>query len=222
MPVQSKALNWENENSNHGVHLEPTDISYYLAHKWNVEGHKTVLDIGSGLGRHSIFFAKQGFSVSAMDISEYGADFLKKWAYSEKLDIDVKLGDMLSLDFPDQYFNCVFAYHAISHTDSKGIKKVISEIERVLKCNGEAYLSFISKASNFYLVSDAERVDENTIICNQEPEIGVPHYYADLHDIVRLLQNFNIECIKHTEYCDYANLNNSIKNCHYYVNASLK
>jgi len=31
MPVKSKALNWENEKSNHAVHLNPTDTSYFLA-----------------------------------------------------------------------------------------------------------------------------------------------------------------------------------------------
>ncbi|MCL2518190.1 MAG: class I SAM-dependent methyltransferase [Oscillospiraceae bacterium] len=128
---------------------------------------------------------------------------------------------MLSLDFPDDYFDCVFAYHVINHTDSTGIKKTISEIERVLKPNGEVFLSFTSKLSDFYLTPDVEKVDENTIICNEEPEIGVPHYYADLHDIIALLHNFNIESVSQREYCDVNNPDNPIKNFHYYASATL-
>jgi len=219
MPTKSKELNWESEKSNHNVHLQPVDNCYFLAHDWKEKGYETILDLGSGLGRHAIFFAKHGFTVSALDLSEYGVNYLKIWADNENLNIDVKLGDMLSLDYPDNSFDCVFAYHVISHTDSIGIKKIISEIERVLKPGGEVYLSFISKVSNFYLTPDVERIDENTIICNQEPEIGVPHYYADLNDIVNLLQNFNLGSIKHTEYC---NFNIETKNFFYYVSATIK
>lgn len=35
--------------------LKPTDQVYYLAHKWPESGFKKILDLGSGLGRHSIY-----------------------------------------------------------------------------------------------------------------------------------------------------------------------
>ena len=81
--VESKG--WEWEKADQSPWLKPTDQVYYLAHKWTESGFKKILDLGSGLGRHSIFFAQQGFDVSALDISEYGIYHLKEWSKNENL-----------------------------------------------------------------------------------------------------------------------------------------
>jgi SAM-dependent methyltransferase len=218
--VQSKGWHWEVADKS--IWLKPTEDSYYLANKWKEKGYKTILDLGSGLGRNSIYFAQQGFSVSSIDISEYGVNHLKSWANNENLEINIKLGDILSLDFPDNCFDCVFAYHVISHTDTIGIKKIISEIERCTKSKGEIYVSFSSKEHTVFLAEDAQRADENTIFKTEEPEVGVPHFHVNLHDIVSLLQNFDIEKIRHIQYCNLDNLGDTAKYIYYYVNAILK
>lgn len=215
-----KGLNWAIVNS---PNLEPIDNCIYFAKKWKDLGCVDLLDLGSGLGQNSIYFSKQGFNVSAMDISDYAIEYLKTWAEKENQHINAEIGDMLSLNYSNQSFDCIFAYHVISHTDSIGIKKVISEIERVLKPNGQVYLSFCSKESTEFIESKSNRLDQNTLICQREIERGIPHFYADLNNIKELLGNFNIELIKHTEYF-YSNFdpNNRRREKHYYVTASLK
>ena len=52
---------------------------------------------------------------------------------------------MVALPYADNSFDSVFACQVISHTDTVGTKKVISEIERVLKPGGEIYISMCSK-----------------------------------------------------------------------------
>ena len=81
--VQSKGWHWEVADKSNW--LKPAEDSYYLANKWREKEYKTILDLGSGLGRHSIFFAQQGFTVSSIDISEYGVNHLKSWANNESL-----------------------------------------------------------------------------------------------------------------------------------------
>lgn len=209
---------WEWEKVNQSPWLKPTDDVYYLASKWSEQGYRRVLDIGAGLGRHSIFFAKQGFEVSAIDIAEYGVNQLKEWAQKEKLSIDARVADMISLPYEDNYFDCIFAYHSMSHTDAEGLKKAISEIERVLKPGGELYTSLCSKASWEFTDYPFAKIDENTVLCKDEgPEYDVPHYYADREDIIGLLHNFDIERIRHVDYCY---LNNQKIDCkYYYINA---
>lgn len=204
-------------------HLKPVDNCIYLAHKWRELGYANLLDLGTGLGRHAIYFSKQGFSVTATDISDYGVQYLKTWAAKENLPINAEVSDMQSLPYPNESFDCIFAYHVISHTDSIGMKKVIAEIERVLKPNGEVYLSFCSKESTEFIVSRFNKLDKNTLISLDEPEKGIPHFYADLNDIKELLVNFKIELIKHTEYfySDF-NPNDQRREKFYYVNAVLK
>lgn len=221
--VQSKGWDWKNANqSEYSAHLKPTEYGYYLAHNWKEAGYERVLDLGTGLGRHAICFAKSGLKVSAMDISDYGIQHLQAWAENEKLDIDTKIGDMMSLPYDDKSFDCVFAYHVISHSDSIGIKIIIKEIERVLKPKGEVFLSFSSKETTDFIESIRPKIDNNTMLCQDGPDIGrSPLFYVDLPDIIDLLSNFKVNSVKHTEYCSL-DLNDKRKNKYYYVSAILQ
>lgn len=217
--VDSKG--WEWEKANQSPWLKPTDDCYYLANKWLNSGFKKVLDLGSGLGRHSIYFAQQGFEVSAIDISDYAVNYLKAWSEKENLDIDIKLGDMISLPYEDNSFDCVFAYHSISHTDTLGTKKVISEIERVLKQGGEVYTSICSKEAWEFDKAGFPKIDENTILYTLDgPDKDVPHFYADCEDILSLFHNFDIERIRHIDYCVLDNEKQDNK--YYYINGRKK
>ncbi len=219
--VNLKGHNWAIDPSS--PQLKPVDNCIYLANRWKESGYVDLLDLGTGLGRHAIYFSKQGFNVTAMDISDYAVEYLKTWAAKENLLINAMVGDMLSLHYSNQSFDCIFAYHVISHTDSNGIKKAIAEIERVLKPNGEVYLSFCSKESTEFIENRLDKLDKNTLVNRDELEKGVPHFYADLNDIKELLANFKIEFIKHTEYFySGSNLDNSKREKFYYVNATLK
>lgn len=217
--VESKE--WEWETANQAPWLKPTDDAYFLANKWSELGFKNILDLGSGLGRHLIFFAKQGFNVSGLELSDYGVNYSKEWAKKENLNIDVKLGDMLSLPYTDNSFDCVFANHSISHADTEGIKKIISEIERVLKPGGEIFTSMCSKDSWDFSKSGYPKLDENTVVNKDEgPEKDVAHFYANRDDILSLFHNFDIERIRHIDYCYINNEKQDIK--HYYINARKK
>lgn len=157
-----------------------------------------------------------------MDISDYGIQHLRSWAANENLNIDTCVGDMLSLPYKDKNFDCVFAYHVISHSDTAGVKKIIGEIERVLKPKGEVLLSFCSKETTVFMESLFPKLDENTLICQDEPEIGAPHFYVDLPGILDLLSDFDIKSVKHTEYCKLDIQKNHRKEMYYYVSAALR
>lgn len=111
----SKAWDWNKEGDT--IWLKPSEESYYVVNDWREKGVKDILDFGCGLGRHSVFFAKQGFNVSAFDLSTEATTHLGEWAEREKLSVDIKNADMLNLPYKDNSFDGVFAYHVISHTD---------------------------------------------------------------------------------------------------------
>lgn len=215
------SVGWDWANADKTFWLKPVDTGYYLANRWKESGYETVLDLGTGLGRHAICFAKHGLKVSAMDISEYGIQFLNNWAECENLTIDTCVGDMQFLPYGDGLFDCVFAYHVISHSDTAGVRQIIAEIKRVLKPKGEVFLSFCSKDSTHFKELLYPKLDDNTLIRQDEPEVGAPHFYTDLPGILDLMADFDIELIKHVEYCKL-DLNNKIKELYYYVNAALK
>lgn len=68
--TESKGWEWnkitEDENE---LWRNPVLESYGLMHRWAGKGMWDFLDLGCGLGRHSMLFGRNGFNVSCMDIS---------------------------------------------------------------------------------------------------------------------------------------------------------
>lgn len=215
----SKAWDWSKENR--PVWLQPSEECYYIAHKWKENKVRTVLDFGCGLGRHAIFFAKQGFRVSAFDLSLEATAHLRKWAEDEGLSIDITNADMLRLPYADNSFDALFAYHVISHTDTPGVKRILDEITRVLKVGSEIYLSLCSKETWSFRDSGYPKLDENTVVNTAEgPEKGIPHFYVTLDDILGLFSNYDIERIRHTDDCYFSGQRQNSK--HYFISAKLR
>lgn len=189
--INSKAWDWSKNEDNHW--LIPEIEAAYLAESWESKGFKNFLDLGCGLGRHSIYLAQKGFEVNAIDLSEYGVNHLKEWAKREQLDITAGVGDMLNLPFDDDFFDCIIAFNVIYHTDTEGFLKSLNEIKRVLKKDGELFLTLISKNTWSYQRADQyKRIDENTILRNEhDTEMDVPHFYVDIVDIKKYFVDFN-------------------------------
>ncbi len=197
-----KGWDWSKNKDNHW--LIPCPEIAYLSERWQEKNFCNFLDLGSGLGRHSVYMAKKGFAVTAMDISDYGIDYLKSRAKKENVNLSCSVADMHNLPYDDNSFDCILAYHVIYHTDTNGFVQSLKEIERVLKPNGELFLTLISKNTYSYQhIDNYKRVDENTILRDEhETEKDVPHFYVDINDIKKLFCNWKFE-ITPTEYCTY-------------------
>lgn len=135
---------------------------------------------------------KHGFDVTAVDLSEEAVKRTKSWAAQENLRITACVANMLNLPFRDNSFDCIIAYHVIYHTDTAGFQAALEEIRRVLRPDGELFLTLISKNTWSYEQSDRKKgIDANTLLRN-ENETGedIPHFFADLEDIKRFCINF--------------------------------
>lgn len=181
--------------------MTPCEESYYYVEKWRREGRKSVLDMGCGLGRHSILFAKNGFDVTAMDISTEALSFLEKEAGEQGLKIPCVHARMESMPFPDNSFDCIFAMHSAGHTDTSGMHMIMSEIKRVLKPGGTIFITLCSKETWTYAESGLPEIDDNTVIKTDGPEQGVPHFFADKDDIKKLFSGFELVSVRHIDDC---------------------
>lgn len=200
--IKSKAWNWSmlNEETQKEIWFEPSIESYYLVNRWKRQGKKEFLDIGCGLGRHSIQFAKEGFNVTSIDLSQEAIDSAKRWAQDEKLDIQFLHSDMMDIPYEDNSFDCILCRNVISHTDTEGIETIINKIYNLLKINGECFLTLGSKNASTYKDPKNIIVDENTKLRMDEgPEKGVPHFYADMNIIPRLCKKFKIEYLAQSQ-----------------------
>ena len=110
-----------------------------------VRPDSTILDIGGGPGHYSIHFAKQGHTVTLLDLSGENVRFAKKKARQYGVKITALQGDATDLSrFPDDSFDTVFLMGPLYHlmTEESRIQ-AIREAKRVLKPGGFLFCSFI-------------------------------------------------------------------------------
>lgn len=198
----TKAWDWTKNTSEYW--RVPCIESSYLAENWYSKGFRNFLDLGCGLGRHSIYMAKKGFNVTAVDLSDYAINDLNNWAKSEDVCVETQVCNMLKLPFSNNSFDCLMAVQSIYHTDTKGFIESLNEIKRVLKASGELFITLISKNTWSYQNTDNyKRIDENTILRDDDiTELDVPHFYVNLSDILKLFIDF--EYLKQPlENCEY-------------------
>ena len=192
----------------------PSEEVYYLINRWKQLGMENVLDLGCGIGRHSILFSKAGFNTYALDLSDNAVKRAKDWSNECGLNIDFKVGDMIDLPYDNEMIDAIFAYYVISHTDTKGVIRILEQIKRVLKSQGEVYLTLGSKDS-WGFKENWPIVDENTKIrIENGPDNNVPHFYADSKLIFQLFNEFNILDVKQIQKIEM--VNDEIKNHHHY------
>lgn len=195
--VESKGWDWkivkDNENC---IWKNPSIESYYLLNRWLAEEKKEFLDLGCGLGRHSILFGKNGFNVHCFDISEEAIKRTKEWAEELNLKFSYKIGDMLNLPYEDNSIDCILCRNVISHTDTEGMKRIVEELKRVLRKDGECYLTLGSKDTWGFKQESWPLIDENTRLRMEEgPEYKVPHFYTDYDLTKELFKDFEIKNI---------------------------
>ncbi|HWQ61311.1 MAG TPA: class I SAM-dependent methyltransferase [Negativicutes bacterium] len=191
---------------------QPAPEVYALAERWRRDGRNYILDLGCGLGRHSLFLAAEGFVVDAFDLSEIGVAALTKAATERCLPIEARVGDMKALPYPDKGFDGIVAFNVIYHADRQGVEQVIAEITRVLADSGEVFLTLISKQNPSFSDPTNRVIDANTMIKTSGHEADVPHYFVDEAEVRRLLGGFEIFRFAHVE-----EIEKDGRGCHYFI-----
>ena len=216
--IESKGWNWKIvKNEYEEVWKNPSVESYYLINRWKLKNKKDFLDLGCGIGRHSILFGKNEFNVNCFDISEEAINRTKEWAEKENLQFEYKIGDMIKLPYDNEEFDCIYCKNVISHTDTDGIKQIIKELYRVMKNEGECYLTLSSKDTWEFKQESWPLIDDNTRLRMDEgPEYKVPHFYADYNLIKELFKKFNIINI-HQEIDYYEKEDGTKESYHYHI-----
>ena len=196
--------------------MSPADESYFYAEKWSREGRHRILDLGCGLGRHAILFQRYGFDVSAIDSSKQAIESLQEYCRDHAIEMDCRVMNMHDLLYDDGSFDCIFAYLSVSHTDTEGIAKIVSEMRRVLVLGGALFFTLCSK-DTWSFINGTLRKDQNTIIKTKGPEKGLPHFYVDQSDISRILEEFELVRVRHIDDCYFQGEWRNSK--HYFIEA---
>ena len=172
---------------------EPDPFVVSLLPRFKNEGIEKILDIGFGLGRHAILFAKEGFDVYGIEASPAGLKYAIKWSEKEKVALKLTIGEMSHLPFDSDFFDLVIAWNVLYHGTADYVHKTVSEIERCLKLDGHLLCTLISTQNNKYGLG--EEIEEGTFVIAEEREKSHPHHYFDIKEINRYLGKFTLfEC----------------------------
>jgi ubiquinone/menaquinone biosynthesis C-methylase UbiE len=186
-----------------GVKKELPDFVKMLKQK----GSRRVLDLGSGSGRHVIYFAKEGFDTFGIDIAEEGIKITKDWLKKENLKADLKIGNIYEkLPYANNFFDAILTTGVICHSDIGGIRKTIKEMERILKPQGLIFVNvrknrkYSQVGSNKVLPFGAERTlckitSPRTCVPLEGGEKGLIHYNFTKDSLINEFKNFKIQKI---------------------------
>ncbi|QCD44826.1 class I SAM-dependent methyltransferase [Campylobacter mucosalis] len=156
-----------------------------------------VLDLGCGAGRHVSFLAQNGFKAYGCDYSKDGIKSTQNLLKSQNLSADLKVCNMLSLPYEDEFFDGLINYGVLMYAGSKErILRAVDEIYRVLKTGGVAFFQFRNFDDDRYKTGILKSKYE--VIANQQKgkmgfdENSVEIYYFDKDEVKRIFNKFEI------------------------------
>lgn len=184
------------------VFTEPHEDMESIVQTLKKHGAEKILDLGSGSGRHIVYFAQNGFAVFGLDNSATGLNMTKTRLAKENLSAELVQQEMTDA-FPwnDNFFDAVISVQVIHHADTATIRKIISEIGRTLKKNGLIFIT-VPKLKN--QGENFEQIEQNTYIPLDGREKGLPHHYFTPEELKDFFSNFDIADIhidKNNHYC---------------------
>ncbi|UZE93851.1 MAG: class I SAM-dependent methyltransferase [Candidatus Pacearchaeota archaeon] len=127
--VYKKGPHWERK---HSKAIE--DFVRYL------EKRDKVLDLGCGSGRDVVFLARNGFDVYGIDISKEAIKKARNKIKEKGLKAYFDVGDLTALKFENNFFDAIYSNAVLNFTL---LQESCSEIYRILKKDGLAYLIFL-------------------------------------------------------------------------------
>ena len=109
----------------------------------------SVLELGAGEGRNSLFLSSNGFDVTAQDISEVGVHKIIKQAADRNLKIHTEIGDArtLNLNLSFDIFVCTFMLH---HLLRNNALKLIGQMQKHTNSKGLNAITVFTKNGDFY------------------------------------------------------------------------
>lgn len=120
----------------------PTEELVEFIRNWDIPSSSRIIEFGCGEGRDSIFLAKSGFKVAAIDIAPSAIKRAEEWASEEGVDVDFQVNDVTDLKgIPDEIFDLgvnIGCLQMFPRYEDR--RKHFSEAFRVLKPTGIFFL----------------------------------------------------------------------------------
>lgn len=104
----------------------------------DIRSGSRILDVPCGYGRHAIGLAAQGYNVVGVDLSTFFLDVARKRAVAQSVDIQFQKGNMLSLDFNNEFDAVINMFYSFGFFDSdEENMRVLKNFKNALNSKGK-------------------------------------------------------------------------------------
>ncbi|MBQ6223292.1 MAG: class I SAM-dependent methyltransferase [Solobacterium sp.] len=189
--------------SRHGQVEYLTTMKYIHEYLQN-DTNKQILEIGAGTGRYSITLAREGYSVTAVELIEHNIDVLTRKLTGEE-DLAVWQGNALDLSFlEDSSYDLTLVLGPLYHLFTKEDKiQALSEAVRVTKPGGYLMVAYCMNEPTIlqyvFGKNKLREVLDNHLITEDWHCVSEPKEIFDLirtEEIEELNSMFDVEHIK--------------------------
>ncbi|MDD3260340.1 MAG: class I SAM-dependent methyltransferase [Oscillospiraceae bacterium] len=118
----------------------------FLIRELGLRGNERILDLACGYGRHSLEFARRGYSVVGVDITKAFIDDARSAAEKENLPAEFILSDIRDVSFQEE-FDVVLnmADGAVGYLENEEENlKIFDVVSRALKPGGQHFMDIMS------------------------------------------------------------------------------
>lgn len=154
-------------------------------------GFTRLLDVGCGIGRHSLFLAQSGFEVCGVDASEAGLAHAKDRAAEAGVNITYKQASFYELPFDNNTFDGAIAWNVLYHGDGEIAHRAIQEIHRILR-PGALYVGTMLSSRNTGFGHGNEIRPGTFVVPDATDDKVHPHFYCDSRTLMQLHEGFEV------------------------------
>jgi len=162
-----------------------------------------VLDIGAGQGRNSVFLAKNGFKVEAIDFVPEGLKKCQDFAKKHNLAIKTKVINVKKFKFKENYYSLVVARAILDFFKKSEIETIIKRIKKSLISDGFIYFLVFSTKDPLYLKireKGIKEIEENTFYL---PKFETYRHFFTENELKEIIKGLKIIYLTQRRIKDY-------------------
>jgi len=184
--------------------------------KMDIEG-LNVLDLGSGAGRNSLYFAELGAHVTGLEISKTAIGIAKQYAIESGLDVHFikqNIGEKFPME--DGSVDIALDVTSSNSLDEKEREVYLSETQRVMKTGGYFFVKALCKDgddnANFLLKNHPGKEKDTYIM----PELGVTERVWNKEDFVKTYEPY-FTILNLEKKTTYSRMNNRVYKRNFWI-----